>query len=77
LRDLRAWTAQRETVEVSLPEPGSDVVRFGMTVTLLGEDGKRHVWRIVGEEKPTPRTERSAMVRQWRRRCSAKGSASR
>jgi transcription elongation GreA/GreB family factor len=50
-RDLRYWTSRRETAEVSVPEPGSDVVRFGMTVTLLGEDGKRHTWRIVGEDE--------------------------
>jgi len=50
-RDLRYWTARRETAEVSVPEPDSDVVRFGMTVTLLGEDGKRHVWTIVGEDE--------------------------
>lgn len=50
-RDLRYWTARRETAEVSVPEPDSDVVRFGMTVTLQGEDGKKHVWRIVGEDE--------------------------
>ena len=50
-RDLRYWTARRETAEVSIPEPDSDVVRFGMTVTLQGEDGKRHVWAIVGEDE--------------------------
>lgn len=50
-RDLRYWTARRETAEVSEPEPGSDVVRFGMTVTLEGEDGARKTWRIVGEDE--------------------------
>lgn len=29
-RDLRYWTARRENAELSVPEPGSDVVRFGM-----------------------------------------------
>ncbi|MDQ6435893.1 transcription elongation factor GreA [Mesorhizobium sp. LHD-90] len=50
-RDLRYWTARRETAEVSVPEPDSEVVRFGMTVALKGEDGKRHTWKIVGEDE--------------------------
>ena len=50
-RDLRYWTARRETAELSIPEPGSDVVRFGMTVTLEGEDGARKIWSIVGEDE--------------------------
>lgn len=51
LRDLRYWTARRENAELSEPEPESSVVRFGMTVTLEGEDGKRKTWRIVGEDE--------------------------
>jgi transcription elongation GreA/GreB family factor len=51
LRDLRYWTARRETAELSVPEPGSDVVRFGMTVILEGEDGARRTWTIVGEDE--------------------------
>lgn len=54
LRDLRYWTARRETAELSEPEPGSDVVRFGMTVTIEDEDGKSKVWRIVGEDEAEP-----------------------
>ncbi|MBS3648186.1 transcription elongation factor GreA [Pseudaminobacter sp. 19-2017] len=50
-RDLRYWTARRETAELSVPEPDSDVVRFGMTVTLEGPDGKQHTWTIVGEDE--------------------------
>ena len=50
-RDLRYWASRRETAEVSVPDPDSDVVRFGMTVTLKGEDGKRKVWAIVGEDE--------------------------
>lgn len=51
LRDLRYWTARRETAELSQPEAGSEVVRFGMTVVLEGDDGKRRTWRIVGEDE--------------------------
>jgi transcription elongation GreA/GreB family factor len=50
-RDLRYWNARRETAEVSVPDPDSDVVRFGMTVTIEDEDGKRNRWKIVGEDE--------------------------
>ncbi|PBB19571.1 transcription elongation factor GreA [Mesorhizobium sp. WSM4313] len=53
-RDLRYWTARRESAELSVPEPGSDVVRFGMGVTLEGDDGKKVHWRIVGEDEANP-----------------------
>ncbi len=50
-RDLRYWTARRETAELSVPEPDSKVVRFGMTVTLAAEDGSHTKWSIVGEDE--------------------------
>lgn len=50
-RDLRYWTARRETAEVSEPEAGGDAVRFGMSVTVSGENGASHVWKIVGEDE--------------------------
>jgi len=50
-RDLRYWAARRESAELSEPEPGSEVVRFGMTVTIESEDGKRKTWKIVGEDE--------------------------
>jgi transcription elongation GreA/GreB family factor len=50
-RDLRYWAARRETAEVSVPEPGESVLRFGMTVTVEDEDGVRRNWRIVGEDE--------------------------
>ena len=51
LRDLRYWTARRETAEVSVPDPETDVVRFGMWVTLKGADGEERQWKIVGEDE--------------------------
>lgn len=51
LRDLRYWTSRRETAELSEPEAGSKVVRFGMSVTIENEDGARKTWRIVGEDE--------------------------
>lgn len=53
-RDLRYWTSRRETAELSVPEPDSDVVRFGMTVTIESEDGQRKSWKIVGEDEADP-----------------------
>ena len=54
MRDLRYWQARHESAELSEPEPDSDVVRFGMTVELEGEDGKAVSWRIVGEDEADP-----------------------
>ncbi|MBZ9996103.1 transcription elongation factor GreA [Mesorhizobium sp. BH1-1-4] len=53
-RDLRYWTARRENAELSVPEPGSDVVRFGMGVTLESDDGRKVHWKIVGEDEADP-----------------------
>ncbi|MBA3449364.1 MAG: GreA/GreB family elongation factor [Pseudaminobacter sp.] len=50
-RDLRYWSARREAAELSVPEPDSAVARFGMSVTIEGEDGKSHTWKIVGEDE--------------------------
>jgi transcription elongation GreA/GreB family factor len=50
-RDLRYWVARRESAEVSVPEPGGEVVRFGMTATIENADGKSHSWKIVGEDE--------------------------
>lgn len=54
MRDLRYWLARHESAELSVPEPDSEVVRFGMTVELEGEDGKAVSWRIVGEDEADP-----------------------
>lgn len=53
-RDLRYWTARRESAELSVPEPGSDQVRFGMGVTLESDDRKKVHWKIVGEDEADP-----------------------
>lgn len=50
-RDLRYWQSRRETAEVSVPEPDSTVVRFGMKVVVEDDKGKRNVWEIVGEDE--------------------------
>jgi len=53
-RDLRYWASRRETAELSIPEPDSDVVRFGMRVTIEDEDGNAKTWKIVGEDEADP-----------------------
>jgi transcription elongation GreA/GreB family factor len=50
-RDLRYWSARRESAELSAPDPDSKVVRFGMTVTLGNDDDIRKTWKIVGEDE--------------------------
>lgn len=50
-RDLRYWNARRESAEVSVPDPGSDVVRFGMTVSIEDDDGNKKSWKLVGEDE--------------------------
>ena len=53
-RDLRYWNARRENAELSVPEPNSGVVRFGMTVSLEGEDGAAVSWHMVGADDADP-----------------------
>ena len=50
-RDLRYWTARRENAELSIPESDEQVVRFGMTVKIVNEEGKEATWKIVGEDE--------------------------
>lgn len=53
-RDLRYWTARRASAEV-VPSPAdADEVRFGTRVTILRPDGRRQVFRIVGEDEADP-----------------------
>lgn len=53
-RDLRYWTSRRETAELNLADKDSDVVRFGMRVTVENEDGRQQHWAIVGEDEADP-----------------------
>ncbi|MGH6763043.1 MAG: GreA/GreB family elongation factor [Phyllobacterium sp.] len=50
-RDLRYWQARRESAEILNPDPKSEVVRFGMSVTVESEDGETRTWKIVGEDE--------------------------
>jgi transcription elongation GreA/GreB family factor len=61
-RDLRYWSARRESAEVSVPDGESDVVRFGMTVQLKGADGKLVTWKITGEDEADVKHHRISYV---------------
>lgn len=52
-RDLRYWTARRNSAQVIEPTPG-DTVHFGSTVTVEREDGTRLTYHIVGEDEADP-----------------------
>jgi transcription elongation GreA/GreB family factor len=54
LRDLRYWQARRATAEVVPPPVGASEVRFGSTVTIERDNGRRQTWRIVGEDEADP-----------------------
>ena len=53
-RDLRYWTARRETARI-VPAPKAPTeVRFGTSVTILRDDGREQTFRIVGEDEADP-----------------------
>jgi transcription elongation GreA/GreB family factor len=53
-RDLRYWTARRSTAQLIPPPEDCLEVRFGCTVTLVRDDGRKQTFRIVGEDEADP-----------------------
>lgn len=53
-RELRYWTARRNSAQVQPAPMDSDEVRFGSTVAIEREDGRKSTWRIVGEDEADP-----------------------
>lgn len=53
-RDLRYWTSRRATAQVVEKPHDTSEVRFGATVTIEREGGRRQTWRIVGEDEADP-----------------------
>jgi transcription elongation GreA/GreB family factor len=53
-RDLRYWTSRRATAQVVDAPRDAKEVRFGSTVTIQRDDGRRHTYRIVGEDEADP-----------------------
>jgi transcription elongation GreA/GreB family factor len=53
-RDLRYWTSRRATAQVMEQPKDAAEVRFGSTVTIARDDGRRQTYRIVGEDEADP-----------------------
>jgi len=53
-RDLRYWTARRNSAQLQPDPSGSETVQFGSAVNLLRADGRRQSFRIVGEDEADP-----------------------
>lgn len=54
VRDLKYWTARRQSAELVPPAADKSEVHFGATVTLKREDGRKQTFRIVGEDEANP-----------------------
>jgi len=61
-RDLRYWSAQRATAQLSEPAPEPGKVQFGRTVEIERDDGRRQSFRIVGEDEADPAQGRISYV---------------
>ncbi|WP_171524657.1 GreA/GreB family elongation factor, partial [Acinetobacter baumannii] len=53
-RDLRYYSARRNSAQLVVPPAGADTVGFGGSVTFDREDGRRQTFRIVGEDEADP-----------------------
>lgn len=53
-RELRYYSARRASAQLTEPGGPADQVLFGRKVTLEREDGRRQVFRIVGEDEADP-----------------------
>jgi transcription elongation GreA/GreB family factor len=53
-RDLRYWTARHSNAELVPPATDTDTVRFGLSVTIERDDGRRQTFRIVGQDESDP-----------------------
>ena len=54
VRDLRYWSSRRASAQLTEPALDADRVQFGRVVELEREDGRRQVFRIVGEDEADP-----------------------
>lgn len=53
-RDLRYWRARRASAQLTDPVGEPDVVQFGRSVEFERADGRRQIYRIVGEDEADP-----------------------
>jgi transcription elongation GreA/GreB family factor len=56
LRDLRYFSNRLQTAKVVTPSTTGDVVAFGSQVTFIRDDGRRQIFRIVGEDEADARS---------------------
>ena len=61
-RDLRYWSARRGSAQLAEPDPTPGKVQFGGTVEVERDDGRRQVFRIVGEDEADPAQGRISYV---------------
>jgi len=61
-RDLRYWSARRASAQLTEPDGPAEEVRFGRTVEIERDDGRRQSWRIVGEDEADPAQGRISYV---------------
>jgi transcription elongation GreA/GreB family factor len=53
-RELRYWAARHATAQVVRPPSDFAAVSFGCTVTIVRSDGRKQLYRIVGEDEADP-----------------------
>ncbi len=61
-RDLRYYAARRASAQLTPADPARDVVQFGSEVAFERPDGRRQVFRIVGEDEADPASGRVSYV---------------
>jgi transcription elongation GreA/GreB family factor len=74
-RELRCWTSRRATAHVIESAAEGDEVRFGSTVTISRDDGRKQTFRIVGEDEADPANGPSPIARRSRGCSSARPQA--
>ena len=53
-RDMRYWTARRNSAQLQPDPSGLESVQFGSAENILRADGRRQSFRIVGEDEADP-----------------------
>ncbi|WP_293898932.1 transcription elongation factor GreA [Phenylobacterium sp.] len=72
-RDLRYWSARRGSAQLTEPDGAAGRVQFGTTVEVERDDGRRQVFRIVGEDEADPRAGSVSYVSPLARAVLGKG----
>ncbi|WP_232631380.1 transcription elongation factor GreA [Methylobacterium sp. Leaf118] len=72
-RDLRYWSARKNSAQLVEEEPDGSSVRFGSTVTVVREDDTRQTFRIVGEDEADPHAGSISYVAPLARALTGKG----